>query len=97
MIGFIYILLPFKEAQNSICRAEIEMQMQRKDLWTQWGTERVGQIERVALTYIHHHVLSRQLVGSCYTPWGAQPGALGQPRRVGWKRGGRLKREGIYI
>ena len=56
VMGFIYILSPFKEAQNSICRAEIEMQMQRKGLWTQWGNERVGQIERVALTYIHHHV-----------------------------------------
>ena len=24
-----------------------------KRLWTQWGKERVGQIERAALTYIH--------------------------------------------
>ena len=27
-----------------------------EDLWTQWGKERVGRIERVELTYIHQHV-----------------------------------------
>ena len=26
------------------------------DLWTQQGRERMGQIERVALTYTHYHV-----------------------------------------
>ena len=25
-------------------------------MWTQWGKERVEQIERVALTYVHYHV-----------------------------------------
>ena len=40
---------------EAICRAGIEMQSQRKNLWTQWGKERVGRIERVALAYIHYH------------------------------------------
>ena len=31
-------------------------QMQRMDLRTQRGKERVGQIERILLTYIHYHV-----------------------------------------
>ena len=30
-----------------ICRAGIETQTQRTDLWTQWGKEREGQIERI--------------------------------------------------
>lgn len=28
----------------------LEMQTQRKDLWTQWGQERVGPMETAALT-----------------------------------------------
>ena len=32
------------------------MQTERADLWTQQGQERLGQIERVALTYIYYHV-----------------------------------------
>ena len=36
-----------------ICRAEIEKQMERMDVWTQGGgQERVGRIGRVALTYL---------------------------------------------
>ena len=31
-------------------------QMQRTDLWTQWGKKNVGQMEKVALTFIHYHV-----------------------------------------
>ena len=37
---------------ESICREGKETQMQIKDMWTQWGKERAGQIEKVALTYI---------------------------------------------
>ena len=29
---------------------------QRTDLWTKWGKERVGQIEKVALRHIQYHV-----------------------------------------
>ena len=39
-----------------ICRAEIEMQALRTDLWMCGGEEREGQVERVALTYIHYLV-----------------------------------------
>ena len=28
-----------------VCRARTEMLMERMDLWTQWGKERVGQVE----------------------------------------------------
>ena len=30
--------------------------MERRDLWTQEGKEKMGQIVRVGLTYIHSHV-----------------------------------------
>ena len=38
-------------------KAGTEMQMQRMDVWT-WGCgeERVEQIGRLGLTYIHYHV-----------------------------------------
>ena len=42
-----------------ICRERIEAQTQRINVWTQWGKERMRQIERVALTYIQYSVLSR--------------------------------------
>ena len=41
---------------ESICRARIEVQTKRTKLWTQERKERVGLIERAALTYIHYHV-----------------------------------------
>ena len=31
----------------------MEMQMQKTDLWTQWGEERIEEIKKVALTYIY--------------------------------------------
>ena len=55
----------------------------------------MGQIERVALKYIHYHVENRHLVGSCCLTEGAQPGALWQARGVGW--GGREVQEGGNI
>ena len=30
---------------ESVCRAGIEVQMERTDLWTQWGKERMERIE----------------------------------------------------
>ena len=36
-----------------ICKEGMKTQMQRIDLWIQWGKERGGQMEKVALTYIH--------------------------------------------
>ena len=40
------------------------------------GTERVGQTERAALTYILYQVGNRELAGSYYITHEAQPGAL---------------------
>ena len=34
-------------------------QIQRTDLWTQWGKEREGWIERVTLKHIHYHMQNR--------------------------------------
>jgi len=34
-----------------LCRTGIEIQMQRRDLWTHRGKGRVGRFETVALTY----------------------------------------------
>ena len=39
---------------NLFVGQEIQMQIQRMDLWTQWGRERVGQMEKAATTYIHY-------------------------------------------
>ena len=36
-----------------ICRAGIETQTENR-LWTQWGKERVGRIERAVLTFMSH-------------------------------------------
>ena len=41
---------------KSICRAAVDMQTQRADLWTQWPKERVEHIERVSLKDIHDHM-----------------------------------------
>ena len=39
-----------------IYRAAIEMQTQRMDFWTQWGREKVGLFERVAMKQIYYHM-----------------------------------------
>ena len=41
---------------KSICRAAVDMQTQRADLWTQVGKERVGLKERVPLKHIYYHM-----------------------------------------
>ena len=43
-------------ADEPICRAGIEMQTQKMDLWTQQGKESVGWAEGVALKYLHYYV-----------------------------------------
>ena len=40
------------------------MQTQRRDLWTQRGKEREGQIGRVTLTHTHYHVLNKTASGN---------------------------------
>ena len=42
-------------ADDPIHREAMEMQTQRTDLWAQWGKERVGQMERVALKHVPYH------------------------------------------
>ena len=32
------------------------LRAEHSDLWTQWGKEREGRIERAALKHIHYHV-----------------------------------------
>ena len=39
-----------------ICRAGIEMERYRTDLWMQWGKGRVGGIDRAALKHLHYHM-----------------------------------------
>ena len=54
---YIYIYGISKDGTSEpICRAGIETQIQRTDLWTQAGKERVDQIERVALKHTHYHM-----------------------------------------
>ena len=41
------------------CRAAMETQIQWTDLWTQWGNESEGRIERLTLKWIHYHKENR--------------------------------------
>ena len=62
------------------------------------GKERVGQTERVALTYIQCRVLNRQFVGSSCTTQGAQSSSVMTPRgEMAVGVGGRLKKEQIHV
>ena len=77
-----------------ICRAGIEMQTQRTDLWTQQRKNRVGLIEKVALKYIHYHV--KQLAGGNLlynTGNSTQCSVMTQRGEIG-QRGGRKVQEG---
>ena len=55
-----YLMHIYRIYKNStdepLNREEMETQMQRMNWWTQWGKQRVGQIEKAALPYIHYHV-----------------------------------------
>ena len=42
-------------ANETICRAGVEMQTQRT-FWTQWGKERVEWVENVVLKHIYYHM-----------------------------------------
>ena len=50
-----------KKGTEPICRTGIETQMWRMDLRTQAGKQRVGKIERAAVTHMHYHVQNRKL------------------------------------
>ena len=55
-LNHLNLFLQENGTDEPICMARIEIQMQRMGLWTQWGKERVGRIERVALMRMHCHV-----------------------------------------
>ena len=78
-----------------ICRAGIEMQVYRMDLWVQRRTGRVGGIGKVAFTYIHYHhkISGGELLYS--TGSSAQSSVI--PRGMGEGVGARRKRAGIYL
>ena len=48
-------------------------------MWTQKGERRVRQTGTLGLSYTHHHVSNRRLVGSRCIAGGAQLGALNDP------------------
>ena len=83
-----------KDTDEPICRAGMETQTQRTDLWTQWVKRKVGRIERLALTYILYWA---SLVGSEIK----NPASAGDPgeaslipglgRSLGGGNGSRLK------
>ena len=73
-------------ADEPICRAAMETQTQRTDLWPQWGKERAGQTERSMETDPGPHV-KEAARGDSLSDTGSAPSALCQPRGVGW--GGR--------
>ena len=59
-----YILMHIYGTQKNspdepIYREEMEIQMQRMDLRTQQGKERLGEIEKKALTYIQYHMKNK--------------------------------------
>ena len=60
-----------------ICRAGIEKQTQKTDLWTQQGKERVGRTESSTEIHTLPYVKEIELTISCYiTQQRAQPSAL---------------------
>ena len=62
-----------------------------RQIFTIWAT-------REAPKHTHYHVQNRQLMGSCFVTQGAQPGALWQPRGVGWGWvRWRFKTEGTHV
>ena len=73
-------------ADEPICWAAMEMQTWRTDLWTQWGRERVGQIEQHWNIFMTICKIDSQ---GEFAVWCKElkPDALWQPRGVRW--GGR--------
>ena len=47
---------PENGTDEPICGGGTEPQTRRTDLWTQWGKERMGRIEGIALKHTHYHV-----------------------------------------
>ena len=66
------------------CRAAMETQTQRTDLWTQWGKRRAGWTERVTVKHTHYHTQNRGPMGICSKTQGPLTQCSVTPRGVGW-------------
>ena len=69
----------------------------REQTWTQWGKERKGQKQRVALKHIHYHTWNREQVGICYMTQGAQLVPCDTLEGQDWVGGRREVQEGRDI
>jgi len=71
---------------GGICRAAMETETQRTDLWPRAGgrPKRMRWMDRGAWRHTHYHMWNREPVGICSMTQGAQTGALWQPRGVRW-------------
>ena len=66
---YIYIYMNKTFTDDSIFMAVMEMRTQKMNLWTQWGKERVGWIETVALKHIHYKGPQLRIKISYLTLW----------------------------
>ena len=53
---FVSLYRVWNGADEPIFREGMETKTWKMDWWTEWGKERVGRIEQVALRYIHYRV-----------------------------------------
>ena len=74
---------------NLICKTEKETQMYRTEFWTLWEKARVGCCKRTASKHVYYLGWNRSpaQVGCMRQVLG--PGALGRPRGIRWRGGGR--------
>ena len=68
-------------------------------MWTQWGKERVGQIERVALKHIRYHGYNQIATENLLYHAGSSNPELcdNLGGGMGWEVGGRFKKERTYV
>ena len=59
--------------------------MYRTDFWTPWEKERVGCFKRTTLKNVYYLGWNRSLVQVGWMRQVLGPGALGRPRRIGWR------------
>ena len=76
-----------------ICRATVEMQVQRRDLWTQWGTQRVGQIEKIAWKHVHYQYVKQIARDNLL----CKTGSLTQCSVTEHGEGDGFRKEGTYV
>ena len=68
---------------HGLCRAAVKTQIERTDLWTLVGKE------RVAWKHIHYHMQTRESMGICCVTKGAHPVFRENPEGWGGERDGR--------